>query len=106
MNRTRQVICAMLAAGTLVATPIQARETTISATVEHRDLDLTTASGAAELERRARIAILQLCGTYDRRDGVGERPFRRCRHSARLNPTVEAIVKQARLDATTLVAIR
>jgi|GEM_PF-2844404 len=101
MNRTRKLICAMLAAGTLAATPLEARETKITATVEHRDLDLTTAQGAAELERRARIAVLRLCGTYDRDDAVGERPFRRCHQSARLSPTVEVILAQARLDATT-----
>ncbi|KRA80690.1 UrcA family protein [Altererythrobacter sp. Root672] len=101
MNRTKKLIYATLIATIWVAGPVDARERSISADVAYGDLDLTTTEGAAELERRARIAVLRLCGNYDRNDALGERPFRRCKRSARVNPTVEALVTQARLDATT-----
>ena len=99
MNTTKTLFCATLAAATLAAAPVAAHDTKIATTVEHRDLDLTTASGAAELERRIKVAMLRLCGNYDRTDNVGQRPLRQCHQSARLNHSIEAIVTQAQLDA-------
>jgi UrcA family protein len=88
-----------LAATAAAISPAQAGTTRLSSAVEIADLDLTTPEGAAALEQRIDNAIRHLCGSYDRRDGLGERPFSRCIRAARTDPALETIIADARKDA-------
>ena len=88
----------LIALATTIATmsPAQAGTTKISTRVAVTDLDLTTAEGTAALEQRIEKTVRQLCGSYDRRDGAGDRPFTKCVRAARTDPSFEAIVAEAR----------
>jgi UrcA family protein len=85
-----------LTATVAAISPAQAGTTKVSTTVEVADLDLTTAEGAAALEHRIDKAVRQLCGSYERRDGVGDRPFTKCVRAARTDSSFEAILAAAR----------
>jgi len=85
-----------LAATVAAISPAQAGTTKVVTAVEIADLDLTTAEGAAALEHRIDKAVRQLCGSYERRDGAGDRPFTKCVRSARTDSPLEAILAEAR----------
>jgi len=93
-------ISAALAAAVMAATPVQARDVSISATVDYTGLDLSTTEGVAILERRVDKAIRQLCATYDRRDAVGSRPIAECKRSITLEPSLETLIARAKSESS------
>ncbi len=98
-----------LSATVAAISPAQAGTTKVVTSVDIADLDLTTAEGAAALEHRIDKAVRQLCGSYERRDGAGDRPFAKCVRSARTDSSLEAIVAEARKETgrqATAVAAR
>lgn len=72
-------ILAALAA-TFVAEPGLARSTEQrSQSVRYADLDLGTETGRAELDRRLREAVKNVCGSASDADLAGKNDVRRCR---------------------------
>ena len=55
---------------------------TVSATVQTRDLDLSSKAGQDQLQRRLRIAAAEVCGEASSVDPLGKREVRRCRAEA------------------------
>lgn len=76
----------LAAALTLAGTAVAAQETDTRTTgVTYRDLDLSTAEGRAELDRRIDNAARQVCGVNERQLGsnIMTRESRTCYRSAK-----------------------
>lgn len=95
--------CAALV-GALAAAPAHAGTARVSADVDYSDLDLAQPEGVAALEQRVQVAVRHMCGSYERRDGMGERPLKRCTQAARLDPQIASLVARAKAEQATLAA--
>ena len=100
---TRTVFFASLSAAfaianVAVAVPARAAEAAPSTTVRFADLDLTTQSDVARLDRRLRSAATIVCGTADMRDLSRTRIVDQCRKVALdgAAPQVASVIEQAR----------
>ena len=61
------------------AAPALAEPITVTSTVQTIDLDLSSAKGQRELDRRLAVAAKQVCGTASDADIEGKNEVRRCR---------------------------
>ena len=82
-TRTISALAAMaLTAGTLaLSTPVKAAEADYQVSVRIGDLDLSSASGAATLDRRVRAAARQICGWVPVADLNMQRQVSDCQES-------------------------
>jgi len=92
----KSTIIAAAIASAIAAVPAHADTTRTSTQVEVADLDLTTAEGEAALEERMQDAVREMCGSYDRYNGYGERPFRDCVRSVNIEAQAAVLVAEAR----------
>ena len=74
-----------VAGATLIAAPVMAEEQRRTVGVDYGDLDLSTAEGAAELDRRIDRAAREACGLDERPTGsnMSSRSSRECYREAR-----------------------
>jgi UrcA family protein len=93
--------------GLLLAAPATAQSGTQpepAQAVSTRDLDLATARGQKELDRRIQVASRDVCGIASSADATGYKKVRLCRAAAAKNAMGK---RQARLaDAPTLTSTR
>lgn len=79
-----RIILATIATATLtMAAPAMAGDTQRTVKVGYADLDLSTATGRTNLDRRLSAAIEQLCGSYASANGDEADRITRCRAEAR-----------------------
>lgn len=101
-----RLFAAMLAAGLMVsaATPVfagtPANAIVRTTTVAFNDLDLTTDTGAATLEKRIKRATKQVCGTVDGGDLAAWVDMQNCRSKAMASamPKAERAIAYARAN--------
>lgn len=79
--RTLFLIPIFVALVAVAPQPVVAQQT-VSRTVSHADLDLSTTQGRAILDRRIAHAVRDLCGDASDTDLAGKNEVRRCRDDA------------------------
>jgi UrcA family protein len=68
----------------MFAAPASAQTREAQTRIVYEDLDLGSARGVAELDRRIGVAVRSLCGGASDADVKGRNEVRRCREAARL----------------------
>lgn len=91
-----KLIAAFAAAG-LIATPaLAAPQSGRTVTIRHADLDLSSATGRATLDRRLAAATEQVCGSYAGADQDEAMAIQRCRTAVARDVSRQLAVRLAR----------
>lgn len=86
------ILAALAAASVGQPALAQTAPSTVTAVVQHRDLELGTEAGARTLKQRIWHAVVTVCGTTSEFDLAGKNDIRQCRRDTLRSASAEADV--------------